>query len=251
MQRNKKTSSQETYRLNKYLALCNAAPSRRAADELISSKRISINGTVIQDFSFQVNPIKDKVLLDNKPVNLPDNNYYVLLNKPKDCITTRKDEKNRKTVFDIINYPFNSQLKPVGRLDRNTTGLLLLTNDGDFIQLLTHPSNDVVKIYQVTLDRTASLSDVEAFEKGIELEDGFFKPDEVSLLENKRQVGIQIHSGRNRIVRRYFEAFGFKVDYLDRVYFAGLTKYKLPRGQSRILTEKDLRYVLKSVKKKG
>ena len=249
MQRNKKTVQNTTYRLNKYISLCNAAPSRRAADKLIEARKISVDGKVITDFSFQVDPQVHKVTFENKPLTPPINNYYILLNKPKDTITTRNDELDRKTILDILDYPFKEQLKPVGRLDRNTTGVLVLTNDGDLIQSLTHPSHEVVKIYQVTLDKKLTKNDLNSLMEGTTLDDGFFKPDEISLLDDPKQVGIQIHSGKNRIVRRYFEAFGYKVNYLDRVFFAGLTKYKLPRGKSRILEEKEVRYLLKNVKK--
>lgn len=249
MQRNKKPVQQNTYRLNKYLSLCNAAPSRRAADELIKAGKVTIDGKKVTDFSFKVDPEVHKVVFDTKPLYPPVNNHYVLINKPKDTITTRSDELSRKTILDVIDYPFKESLKPVGRLDRNTTGVLLLTNDGDLIQALTHPSQEIVKIYQVTLDKNVTKHDLELLHAGTTLEDGFFQPDEVSVLENPKQVGIQIHSGKNRIVRRYFEAFGYKVLYLDRVYFAGLTKYKLPRGKSRILDEKEIRFLMKNVKK--
>lgn len=250
MQRNKKTVQQNTYRLNKYLSLCNAAPSRRAADQLIQEGKVFINGQKTTDFSFQVDPSQHTVTIDKKTISPPVNNYYVLLNKPKDTITTRSDEHDRKTILDILDYPFKEQLKPVGRLDRNTTGVLLLTNNGDLIQALTHPSQEIVKIYQVTLDKNLTKNDLQLIQEGTKLDDGFFQPDEVSPLENPKQVGIQIHSGKNRIVRRYFEAFGYKVNYLDRVFFAGLTKYKLPRGKSRILEEKEVRLLMRNVKKK-
>mgnify|MGYP000111694307 CR=1 FL=1 len=250
MQRNKNAIQNPTYRLNKYISLCNAAPSRRAADKLIEAGKISIDGKVVSDFSFQVLPGTHIVTYEGKKLIPPTNNYYVLLNKPKDTITTRNDELDRKTILDVLDYPFKEQLKPVGRLDRNTTGLLVLTNDGDLIQSLTHPSNEVVKIYQATLDKRITKNDLNLLLEGKELDDGFFQPDEISLLEDPKQVGIQIHSGKNRIVRRYFESFGYQVNYLDRVYFAGLTKYKLPRGKSRILEEKEVRLLLKNVKKK-
>lgn len=248
MQKKRTTEHQTSYRLNKYLALCNVATSRRAADQLISEGKVSINNEIITDFSFQVNPKIHKVKVAGKEITAPDNFHYVLLNKGKDTITTRSDEKNRKTVFDYLPYDFKNELKPVGRLDRNTTGLLILTNDGDFIHKLTHPSNEVVKIYQATLDKQVSKNDLENFRNGVKLEDGEFAPDEIEILDTHNVVGIQIHSGRNRIVRRFFEAFGFKVTYLDRVYFAGLTKHKLPRGKSRLLTEKEVRYVHAHVK---
>jgi len=250
VQKKQTTENTTTYRLNKYLSLAGAAQSRRTADVLISEGKIKINNQVVTDFSFQVNPKIHTVTVQGKAVTVPQEFYYVILNKPKDAITTRNDEKNRKIVFDHLPFPFKNELKPVGRLDRNTTGILLLTNDGDFINLLTHPSNEIVKIYQATLDKTVTSLDLENFKKGAQLEDGLFKADEIEILDTNNQVGIQIHSGKNRIVRRFFESFGFQVIGLDRVFFAGLTKHKLPRGKARILTPKEVRYIKQHVKKK-
>lgn len=248
----KKTNPVESpsYRLNKYIALCGSASSRRNADALIESGQININGSPVTDFSFQVDPSIHKVTLKGTPINIQKERYYVLLNKGKDTISTTKDEKDRKTVIDFLPYPFKNELKPVGRLDRNTTGLILLTNDGDLINLLTHPSHLVDKIYKVTLDKKVNPDDLERIQNGIELEDGFFKPDAIEPMDINNALGVQIHSGKNRIVRRYFEAFGFQVKSLDRVFFAGLTKHQLPRGKSRIITEKEVRFLRASVKKK-
>jgi 23S rRNA pseudouridine2605 synthase len=248
VQKKSTQTESNTYRLNKYLALAGAATSRRNADEIIKDRKIKIDGKIVDDFSFQVNPLFHKVFYLNKEVSIPTETYYVLFNKPKDCITTTNDEKKRKTIYDLINLPYKEQLKPVGRLDRNTTGLLLLTNDGEFINKLTHPSYQVVKIYQATLDKVITKLDLEKFQKGCKLEDGEFIPDEVVKIEGNNKIGIQIHSGKNRIVRRFFEFFGFKVIQLDRVFFAGLTKYQLPRGKTRIITPKELRYVNSQVK---
>lgn len=250
VQKNTTDNPPQTYRLNKYLALAGAAPSRRSADELITAKLIKVNGSICTDFSFKVTPGVDQVLHDNRKIELKTSLHYVLLNKPSNAITTRSDERGRPTVFDHINYPYAPELKPVGRLDRNTTGLLLLTNDGDLINLLTHPSNEITKIYQVTCDQKFTEADIETLMSGADLEDGPFTPDEVVLLENRNQVGIQIHSGKNRIIRRYFEHLGFPLKKLDRVFFAGLTKYNLPRGKTRILSPKELRHVKSQVKSK-
>lgn len=251
MQKKRTEIGPQTYRLNKYLSLAGVATSRRNADLLIQDGLISVNGNVCTNFGYQVDPSIDKVLFRNKPVNLPSDLHYVLLNKPKNTICTRKDERDRKTIYSHLNYPFIDQLKPVGRLDRNTTGLILLTNDGDLINLLTHPSHEVTKIYQVTTENTFSTADIEKLSEGADLEDGHFAPDEIVLLESRNQVGVQIHSGKNRIVRRYFEHFGFPVKQLDRVFFAGLTKHNLPRGKSRILTPKEVRNLRSQVKKRS
>ncbi|MBI3141451.1 MAG: rRNA pseudouridine synthase [Bacteroidetes bacterium] len=249
MQKKTNPIESQTYRLNKYIALCGSASSRRNADTLIEAGQIHVNGTPVTDFSFQVNPATHKVTLRGVLIAIQKERHYILLNKGKDTISTTKDEKNRKTIIDFLPYPFKNELKPVGRLDRNTTGLILLTNDGDLINLLTHPTHLVDKIYKVTLDKKLNPEDLERIQQGIELEDGFFKPDAVEILDVHNALGVQIHSGKNRIVRRYFEAFGFQVKALDRVFFAGLTKHKLPRGKSRILTEKEVRFLKASVKK--
>ncbi|MFY0675490.1 MAG: rRNA pseudouridine synthase [Bacteroidia bacterium] len=241
----------QTYRLNKFLAMTNAAPSRRSADDLITDGKIKINGKVEKNHSCQIDPTKDIVEFQGNILKFKNEFKYILFNKPKDCITTRNDEKNRKTVYDFLKYDFKNDLKPVGRLDRNTTGLLLFTNDGEFINKLTHPSNHVTKIYQATLDKNITKNDLENFVNGATLEDGEFIPDEIALLEQANQVGIQIHSGKNRIVRRYFEHFGFRVKQLDRVFIAGLTKYKLPRGKTRELNPKELRFINNQVAPKN
>lgn len=238
----------QTFRLNKFLAITNASKSRRAADELITQGKVKVNGKVETNHSTQIDPNQDIVEFQGKKLEYRLKFKYILLNKPKDCITTRDDEKNRRTVYEFLKFDFKDDLKPVGRLDRNTTGLLLFTNNGDFINNLTHPSNQVVKIYQATLDKNVSKADLEKLINGAQLEDGELIPDEIALLEQPNQIGIQIHSGKNRIVRRYFEHFGYKVKQLDRVFFAGLTKYKLPRGKARELTPKELRFVNSQIK---
>ncbi|MNE16722.1 Ribosomal large subunit pseudouridine synthase B [compost metagenome] len=175
---------------------------------------------------------------------------YVLLNKPKDYITTTDDPRERKTVMDLIQKASSERIYPVGRLDRNTTGLLLLTNDGDLAEKLAHPKNQVPKIYHATLNKSFRQDDFERLEAGIELEDGFVKPDDLSYVEgaSKKEVGIQIHSGKNRIVRRIFEQMGYEVEKLDRVVYANLTKKDLPRGRWRYLSKEELLFVKRLVK---
>lgn len=238
----------QTFRLNKFLAITKAAPSRRSADDLITQRKVKVNGTIETNHSTQIDPEVDIVEFQGKKLQIQTEFKYILLNKPKDCITTKNDERNRRTVYEFLKYDFKEDLKPVGRLDRNTTGLLLFTNNGDFINKLTHPSNQVAKIYQATLDRNVTKTDFQQLIKGAILEDGEIIPDEIALLDNLNQIGIQIHSGKNRIVRRYFEHFGYQVRQLDRVFFAGLTKYKLPRGKARELTPKELKFVNSQVK---
>jgi 23S rRNA pseudouridine2605 synthase len=172
----------------------------------------------------------------------PDKRIYLLLNKPKDCVTTSDDPYAKTTVMDLVKNACTERIYPVGRLDRNTTGVLLLTNDGDLAAKLTHPKYNKKKIYQVVLDKELEQEDFDKMLNGIELEDGEIKADTLSYIEeeDKRKVGIEIHSGRNRIVRRFFEALGYRVLRLDRVYFAGLTKKNLRRGQWRFLSEKEV-----------
>ena len=173
---------------------------------------------------------------------------YIRLNKAKDYITTSDDEKGRKTVLDLINGATNERVYPVGRLDRNTTGLLLLTNDGDLTQKLTHPSSEISKIYQVTLDKPLNSKDFETIKNGIELEDGPIKVDDIAFLDpmDAKEIGVELHSGRNRIVRRIFESLDYQVEKLDRITFAGLTKKDIPRGKWRLLNAKEIGLLTKS-----
>ena len=184
----------------------------------------------------------DKVEYMGKLVKPVIEKYYLLLNKPKNVITTMDDERGRKTVWDIVESKVDSKIYPVGRLDRNTTGLLLMTNDGDLIQKLSHPSRRVKKIYEVVLDKPLEEKDLEAIDKGLELEDGKAEVDVVSYIQElpANHIGVELHSGKNRIIRRIFEHLGYEVIKLDRVYFAGLTKKDLPRGWSRFLSEKEV-----------
>ncbi|QDK78080.1 pseudouridine synthase [Spirosoma sp. KCTC 42546] len=225
-------------RLNRYIANSGVC-SRREADELIAQGDISVNGKIVTEMGYKVKE-GDTVKYGTKVLN-PERFVYVLLNKPKDYITTTEDPEERKTVMELVADAGNFRMYPVGRLDRNTTGLLLLTNDGELADKLTHPSNNIRKIYQVELDKPITDEHFEAIKKGIELEDGPIKPDALSIVTpDAYVVGIEIHSGRNRIVRRMFENFGYEVTKLDRTTFAGLTKKELPRGKWRFLDPKEV-----------
>lgn len=228
-------------RLNKYLAHCGIA-SRRAADTLIMQGHVTVNGTVVQEMGYKVKQ-KDVIVFKGKPIKPVDKLVYILLNKPRNVLCTSSDEKGRKTVIDIIAQKVPERVYPVGRLDRNTSGLILLTNDGELTKKLSHPSHKVPKVYQVTLDKNLSLTDMEQIRTGITLEDGEIKADSLHFIEgeSKREVQIELHSGKNRIVRRIFESLGYEVVKLDRIYYAGLTKKNLPRGFYRSLTKEEVR----------
>lgn len=223
-------------RLNRYIAHAGIC-SRREADAFIAEGLVKVNGKVITQMGYIVKP-DDVVQFDDRRI-YPEKPVYILLNKPKDYITTTHDEKGRKTVMDLVRDCGATRLFPVGRLDRNTTGLLLLTNDGELAERLTHPRRRIEKLYKVVLDKNLKPEDLAKLRtEGVQLEDGPFKPDAVEYVENapRNTLGVLIHSGRNRIVRRMFEALGYQVVKLDRVVFAGLTKAKLPRGHWRHLT---------------
>ena len=226
-------------RLNKYLSNAGIC-SRREADTLIAAGNVSVNGKVITEMGYKVSR-DDEVKFDGRLIT-PEQKEYVLLNKPKNHITTTRDEKGRRTVMELISSASKSRLLPVGRLDRNTTGLLLFTNDGDMAKKLTHPSHGIRKIYHVELDKSLRMTDLKKIQSGLVLEDGPVEVDDVSFIENKskREVGIELHSGRNRIVRRIFEHLGYRVVKLDRVVIAGLTKKDLPRGHWRYLTPQEV-----------
>ncbi|MDR2122854.1 MAG: rRNA pseudouridine synthase [Flavobacteriaceae bacterium] len=232
----KETEKKEEIRLNKYIANSGAC-SRREADVFIQNGVVKVNGKVITEFGYQVKP-GDEVFFDGRYIR-PEKNVYVLLNKPKGYISTTKDEKARKTVMDLVANASPYRLYPVGRLDRQTTGVLLLTNDGDLTKKLTHPSYEVKKIYHVTLNKKVSQDDLNQLLEGLRFEEGLAKADKVSYIEGspKNEVGVEIHIGWNRIIRRMFERLGYEVEKLDRVMFAGLTKKTLKRGYWRILTE--------------
>ena len=227
--------------LNKYIAHAGTC-GRREAAELVKSGHITVNGDTVLEPGYKVQ-YKDVVRLKGKVLQLQVTPVYILLNKPKDYICTANDPEGRKTVLDIIKNATTQRMFPVGRLDRNTTGVLILTNDGDLAQKLTHPSYEIKKIYEVTLDKPVTKADMESIAAGIELEDGFIAADAVSYLSNtsKNVIGIEIHSGRNRIVRRIFEHLGYDVRHLDRVMFANLTKKNVDRGKWRFLAEKEVR----------
>lgn len=226
-------------RLNRFLANSGIC-SRREADKLIAAGLVEVNGKVVQEMGHKVGP-RDKVRFNGSEIRREAKVYYVL-NKPKGFITTTNDPKARKTVMDLMQTTGPERIYPVGRLDRQTTGVLLFTNDGDFAKRLTHPSHGARKIYDVTLDKNLDLADFHAIADGIELSDGPIKVDEVSFIEGKdrKHVGLVIHSGRNRIVRRIFEHLGYTVVKLDRTVFAGITKKNLRRGQWRKLQDKEV-----------
>ena len=229
----------EPIRLNKFLANAGVC-SRREADEFIQKGAVMVNGVAITELGTKITR-NDKVEFNGKEVHI-ESKVYIVLNKPKNCVTTSDDPQARLTVMDLVKHACTERIYPVGRLDRNTTGVLLLTNDGDLASKLTHPSFKKKKIYHVWLDKEVSVEDMEKIANGIELEDGEIHADAISYVSeaDKTQVGIEIHSGRNRIVRRIFESLGYHVTKLDRVYFAGLTKKNLGRGKWRYLNEKEV-----------
>lgn len=226
-------------RLNKYIANAGIC-SRREADELIQSGAIKVNGLIVTTLGFRVSPL-DKIQYGNETLSR-EKKQYVLLNKPKDYITTANDPEGRKTVMELVKNACRERLYPVGRLDRATTGLLLLTNDGELAKRLMHPSHEMRKVYHVTLNKNLRAVDLKKISEGLDLEDGRAEVDEVawSSADNKEEVGIVLHSGKNRIVRRIFEHLGYEVVKLDRTGLAGLTKKNLPRGKFRFLTDKEL-----------
>ena len=233
----KKKSNPELIRLNKYISqsgLC----SRRAADELIKKGKVQVNNKVCDQVGTKINK-NDKVIVNKKLIK-PEKNIYVLLNKPKDYISTNKDTHNRRVVFDLIKG-INERLFSVGRLDRKTTGLLLLTNDGDIAKKLTHPSYKIKKIYSVTLEKKISNDEISQIKNGLFVEDEYIKVDNVERLEKDYEVGIEIHMGKNRIVRKIFESLNHRVSKLDRVLFGPFTKKDLPRGKWRILNQNEIR----------
>ncbi len=227
--------------LNKYVAHAGVC-ARRDAAQLVKDGHVKVNGELVTEPGFKVTA-KDEVRVKDKKVSLVKDLVYILVNKPKNYITTTEDPQGRKTVLDLIKKATSERVFPIGRLDRNTSGVLLLTNDGDLSQQLTHPSNQVKKIYSVVLDKPLTKDHFEQILKGITLDDG---PAHVDVLaytdpKDKTMIGVELHGGRNRIVRRIFEHFGYDVKTLDRVVFAGLTKKNLQRGHWRHLTDKELR----------
>ena len=229
----------EPLRLNKFIANAGVC-SRREADEFIQNGAVTVNGQVVTELGVKVLR-SDEIIVNGTPVSI-EKKVYVLLNKPKGYVTTSDDPQQRKTVMDLVKNVCPERIYPVGRLDRNTTGVLLLTNDGDLASKLTHPKFLKKKVYHVFLDKNVTAHDIQQISEGIELSDGEVHADAIAYASDtdKSQVGIEIHSGKNRIVRRIFESLGYRVIKLDRVQFAGLTKKNLRRGDWRFLTEKEV-----------
>lgn len=238
----KKSGKREGIRLNKYIADAGVC-SRREADDLIASGAIKVNGQVVTEMGTRVSP-DDEVHFGKERLDR-EKKVYVLLNKPKDYITTNSDERGRKTVLELVKKAGKERIYPVGRLDRQSTGLLLLTNDGELAEKLMHPRHKVKKLYHVELDKNLAEKDLDAILKGVELEDGKASVDAAAYVKDtdRKSVGVELHSGRNRVIRRIFEALGYKVKKLDRVAYAGLTKKDLPRGKWRYLTEKEVQFL--------
>jgi len=233
---------QELIRLNKYVANAGVC-SRREADVIIAKGLVKVNGVVVTEMGMKVS-LDDEVIYKGKLLN-PEKKVYLLLNKPKGYVTTLDDPHAEKTVMDLVFRACTERIYPVGRLDKDTTGVLLFTNDGELAKKLTHPGYEKKKIYHVFLDKEISEKELQQISKGIELEDGPVAADAISYSDpaDRKQVGIEIHSGRNRIVRRIFEHLGFRVEKLDRVLFAGLTKKDLPRGKWRFLSEREISFL--------
>jgi len=232
----------ESIRLNRYVANAGVC-SRREADVLIAKGLVKVNGQAVTEMGTKVEP-GDEVSYKGKILN-PEKKVYLLLNKPKGFVTTLDDPHAEKTVMDLVSRACSERIYPVGRLDKDTTGVLLFTNDGELAKKLTHPGQEKKKIYHVFLDREIPEEDMEQISKGIELEDGFIAADAISYADStdRKQVGIEIHSGKNRIVRRIFEHIGYRVVKLDRVLFAGLTKKDLPRGKWRLLSKQEIAFL--------
>ncbi len=234
-----KRDPNEPMRLSKFVAHCGIS-ARRQSGEYVKQGLVTVNGEVEKNPAYMVQPT-DLVTYKGNPIKIEDKLVYILMNKPKDIITTASDEKGRKTVLDLIGDKVKERIFPVGRLDRMTTGLLLLTNDGDLAEKLSHPSHKVQKVYHVTLNKILNRPDFERLLKGLELEDGLAKVDTLHYAgERKNEVEIGLHSGKNRIVRRIFEHLGYEIEKLDRTYYAGLTKKEIGRGHFRHLTEKEV-----------
>jgi 23S rRNA pseudouridine2605 synthase len=229
-------------RLNRYISNAGVC-SRRDADKLIGEGLVTVNGEVVTELGRKVTLV-DVVCFDGKQLN-PERKVYLLLNKPRGFVTTLDDPHAERTVMQLIQNACSERIYPVGRLDMQTTGVLLFTNDGELAKKLTHPSYEKVKIYHVQLDKDFLQEDLEQIRKGIELEDGFIAADDIQLIDpnDLRQVGIEIHSGKNHIVRRIFNHLGYQVEKLDRVLFAGLTKKDLPRGRYRFLTQQEINFL--------
>jgi len=235
-----KTDDGKGIRLNKFISNAGIC-ARRKADDFIKAGKVTVDGKVVNEMGYRVKP-NQEVKFEGKLVKSFNKKVYVLLNKPKNFITTTNDEKDRKTVMDLVKGASTERLYPVGRLDRGTTGLILLTNDGDLAQKLSHPSKEVSKLYMAKVDKPVTLAHLEQLASGVKLDDGLANADEVAYADDhdKSIIGIQIHSGRNRVVRRMFEALGYTVEKLDRVMYAGLTKKDLPRGKWKHLNDREI-----------
>ncbi len=234
----RKYSNEEKMPLNKYIAHCGIC-SRRDAVTLIKNGEISVNGKPELNPGYKIQQ-GDKITHNGQYISVQKSLVYILMNKPKGFITTTEDPKGRRTVMDIVSNHVEQRVYPIGRLDRNTTGLLLLTNDGDLSQKLAHPKYDIRKLYHAVLDKKLSQADFDKIASGLVLEDGPVQVDDIAYLESKTEIGIAIHSGKNRIVRRIFESLGYVVEKLDRVMYAGLTKKNIPRGKWRMLTPQEV-----------
>jgi len=244
---NRAKEGNELVRLNKFISNSGVC-SRREADDLITKGFIKVNGKVIVEMGYKVNP-KDEVEYKDRRIT-EANHVYILLNKPKDTITTTSDPENRLTVMDLVKKATDQRIFPIGRLDRNTTGVILLTNDGDFAQKLSHPSSEIRKVYYAVLDRPLEREDFSKLTEGVQLEDGPMKADEVAYVDPKDKgiIGIEIHSGKNRIIHRMFEHLGYRLKKLDRVVYAGLDKGGLRRSKWRFLRFDEVQTVLNSIK---
>ncbi len=249
----KEVITQDETRLNKFISNAGIC-SRRQADEYIKAGYVTVNDEVVLEMGYKVKP-SDIIKFKNKKVQ-NDKKVYILLNKPKGYLTTVSDDRERKTVMELVHTVKDARIYPVGRLDRNSTGILLLTNDGELAQKLSHPSGEVTKVYQVELDKPLEQKDLLKIREGVVLEDGKANVDQADYTlprGDDRFVGVELHSGKNRIVRRIFESLGYEVQKLDRVLYAGLTKKNLPRGKWRFLTEKEvifLKYFIANKKEK-
>ncbi|MFW5774326.1 MAG: pseudouridine synthase [Tangfeifania sp.] len=237
-----RTATTGEMRLNRFVANAGVC-SRREADKYIAAGLVTVNGKPVTELGTKVK-MSDDVRFDGRKLDA-EKKVYILVNKPKDFVTTTADPHAERTVMDLVENACSERVYPVGRLDKSTTGVLLLTNDGEMADRLTHPSHNVKKIYQVTLDKPVSKNDLMQIAKGVELEDGFISADAISFIDpaDKTEIGLEIHSGKNRIVRRIFEHLGYKVKKLDRVFFAGLTKKNLPRGRWRMLSPKEVHFL--------
>jgi pseudouridine synthase len=239
-----KRTESNLVRLNKFIADCGVT-SRRKADDLILDGRVKVNGKVVFELGQKINPETAKVFINEKQITQLDEKVYIVFNKPKDCITTLKDERGRTTVFDYVKV--KERIFPVGRLDRDTTGILLLTNDGELANVLMHPKHEIKKSYKVSIDKPITREHAIDLKKGIRLSDGKTEPAEIYIIPNTKNldIGIIIHEGRNRQVRRMFESLGYEIKKLDRIAYGDISYEGLKKGQWRLLTRREINYLLK------